>query len=226
MVRILLAAGIILVISFSCMEKGGKYIHEGEIHYHIDYIKSAGSISEEFKPKTLIVSFKNSKILFEILAPIGNQGIMNIVNPETEIYDTYINMLAVRYYYSGNPGENHPGFGTMAGMKIKMTDRTSIICGYTCNNAQVTFLADTTVSYDVWYTNDIKVKNSNISTPYSEIDGVLMSFYYMLGKSVLKFEAESVYRKDISDKLFERRAKYKLVSKSDMERIISSMVNL
>lgn len=226
MLRIALAAGLIVLVSYSCREEGGEYINEGEIHYHIDYIKSGGTISEEFKPRTLVVSFKDSKILFEILAPIGNQGIMNIVNPETEIYDTYINMLAVRYYYSGNPGEIHPGFGTMEGMVMKKTEKTATICGFLCKNAEVTFAKDTTKVYDIWYTNQVRVKNSNVSTPYSEVDGVLMSFYYMLGNTLMKFEAENVYRKEIPDRIFERRAKYKLVSKRDMERIITSMVNL
>ena len=88
LLRVPLIAGLILIISYSCNEKGGKYINEGEIHYNIDYISGTGTLSNDLKPKTLIVSFKNDKILFEILSPIGNQGIINLVNPETNIYDT------------------------------------------------------------------------------------------------------------------------------------------
>ena len=115
----MLIAGLIVSVSYSCREKGGKYINQGEIHYNIDYISSTGKMADEFKPKTLVVSFKNDNILFEILSPIGNQGIVNIVNPEKKIYDTYINMIGVKYYYSGSPNERHPGFKSMEGLEIK-----------------------------------------------------------------------------------------------------------
>jgi hypothetical protein len=223
---LLLIAGLIVSISYSCREKGGKYINQGEIHYNIDYISSTGKIADEFKPKTLVVSFKNDNILFEILSPIGNQGIMNIVNPEKKIYDTYINMIGVKYYYSGSPSERQPGFKSMEGLEIKKTSKTSTICGYDCNNAEVIFPFNKNKIYDIWYTNEIKVKNSNASTPFSEIDGVLLSFYYILGNSEMKFEAENVYKKDIPDKAFERRPKFKPVSRENMDKIIVEMVNL
>ena len=53
-----------------------------------------------------------------------------------------------------------------------------------------------------------------------------MSFYYILGGSVIKFEAESVFKKEIPEKLFEERTRYKPVAKSDMDKIITDMINL
>jgi hypothetical protein len=224
--RLPLIAGLVLLVSYSCREKGGKYINQGEIHYNIEYVSSTGTLSNDLKPKSLVVSFKDNKILFEILSPIGNQGITNLVNPETKIYDTYINMLGGRYYYAGSPGEMHPGFGSMAGMELKKTSRTTNICGYSCKNAEVTFPADRNKIYNIWYTDEIKVKNSNASTPFNEIDGVLMSFYFILGNSEMKFDAETVYKKDIPDEKFERKPKFKLVSREYMEKIATEMVNL
>jgi hypothetical protein len=208
------------------MERGGKYIDQGEIHYTIDYIRSSGTMSVELKPRTLVVSFKDNKILFEIMSPIGNQGIINVNNPQKNIFDTYINMLGIRYYYAGQQGEIHPGFSYMEGVEITKTERTETICGYDCKNAIVTFPTDRNKKYDIWYTNQIKVINSNSNTPFSTIDGVLMSFYYILGGSEMKFQAETVYKKDIPDKAFERKSKFKSVSKKDMDKIITDMVNL
>jgi hypothetical protein len=219
-------AGLALLTICSCSKRGSKFINQGEIHYNIEYIRTAGTMPNDLKPKTLVVSFNKDKILFEIIVPIANQGIINIVNPENGIYDTYINMLGVRYYFSGKAGEIHPGFSAMEGVKIKKTDKTKTICEYKCNHAEATFPFDSTKVYDLWYTNDINVLNSNASTPFSEIEGVMMSFYYILGGSELKFEAETVYKKEIPDKAFERRPKFRLVSKNELDKIITSMVNL
>jgi hypothetical protein len=224
--RLTVIAGLFLLTVCSCRERGGKFIDQGEIHYTIEYIKTAGTLSNDIKPKTLVVSFNRNKILMEITIPIANQGIINIVNPEAKIYDTYINMLGVRYYFAGEAGDIHPGFSSMEGVEIRKTEKTKTICGYLCHHALATFPVDRTKTYDLWYTNDIKVHNSNTCTPFREIDGVLLSFYYILGGSELKFEAETVYKKDIADKAFERRPKFRPVSKNDLDKIITDMVNL
>jgi hypothetical protein len=223
---LLLIAGLFILLSYSCKEKGGRFISQGEIHYNIEYSSGSGSVLKDMMPKDLVVSFKDNKILFEILAPIGNSGIVNLVNPQLDLYDTYVSLFGTRCYYSARPGELHPGFESMAGMELKKTDKTTVICGYNCNNAEVTFPSDRSKKYDIWYTDEIKVKNSNMSTPFSDIDGVLMSFFFFMGKAELRFEAESVYNKEIPDKFFERRSKFKSVSKEYMEKIIADMVNL
>jgi hypothetical protein len=219
-------AGLALLAICSCRENGGRNIDQGEIHFNIVYIKTEGTLPNDLKPKTLIVSFNKNKILFEITIPIANQGIINIVNPETNIYDTYINMLGVRYFYKGQEGEIQPGFSSMEGVEIRKTDKTRTICGYTCNNAEATFPSDRGKVYELWYTNDIKVRNSNSNNPFKDIEGVLMSFYYIMGGTELQFEAETVYKKEIPDKAFERRPKFRPVSKNDLDKIITDMVNL
>jgi hypothetical protein len=222
---LLLIAGFIITISYSCREKGGKYISQGEIHYNIEYIGYSSTFPKELMPKNLVVSFKDNKILFEILAPIGNSGIVNLVNPELNLCDTYISFLGARHYYASKPGELHPGFAAMAGLELHKTDKTTVICGYNCHNAEVTFPSDRSRKYQIWYTDEIKVKDSNSSTPFYEIKGVLMSFFFFMGKSELRFEAETVYKKDVPDKYFERRPKFRPISKQDMEKLIADMVN-
>lgn len=219
-------AGFVLLSVCSCTERGGRFINQGEIHYNIEYLRTSGTLPNDLKPKTLIVSFNKDKILFEISSPFGNQGITNISNPESNIYDTYINMLGVRQYYSGKRDEIHPGFSSMDGVEIHKTDKTKTICGYTCNNAEATFPFDRSKVYELWYTNDIKVNNSNSNTPFKDIDGVLLSFYFILGGSELRFEAETVYKKEIPDKAFERRPKFRPVAKKDLDKIITDMINL
>ena len=52
------------------------------------------------------------------------------------------------------------------------------------------------------------LKNPNTATPFSQIDGVLMSFFFFLGPAELHFDAETVYKKEIPDETFERREKF------------------
>jgi hypothetical protein len=219
-----LIAVIFAVTCYSCLIKGSKYIDQGEIHYNIDYSGTFGSMPKEVLPKNLIVSFKDDKILFEMLSPIGNSGILNLSNPKKDIYDTYFSLFTIKYYYAAKQGEMYPGFEAMAGMEINKTEKTAVICGFNCKNAEATFPSDRNKIFDIWYTNEISVKNPNASSPFNEIDGVLMSFFFMIGHSELSFNAENVYKKDIPDLTFERREKFKRVSREDIIKFMNNML--
>jgi len=181
---------------------------------------------KELMPRNLIFSFKNDKIIYQLISPVGNSGITNLCNPSKDVYDTYLSMFTIRYYYQSKPGEWYPGFDAMKGIEIVKTDKTREICGFNCKNAEVTFPSDTNKIFDIWYTNEIEVKNPNASTPFQQIDGVLLSFFFLIGRSELLFEAENVYRKDIPDKTFERRDKFVRVSKNAINKFIHKMVSL
>ncbi len=181
---------------------------------------------KEVLPKNLIVSFKNNKILFEMISSFGNSGILNLANSEKGIFDTYFSLFTLKYFYPVQPGEQFPGFEAMQGILIRKTTKTSVICGYNCKNAEVTFPADRNKVYQIWYTNEINIKNPNTATPFSQVDGILMSFFFFLGPAELHFEAETVYKKEIPDEAFERREKFMRVSRDEIDKFINKMISL
>jgi hypothetical protein len=217
---------ISVVSTFSCKENRYNFIDEGEIHYKVEYLGSRTLLPKELMPQNMVVSFKNDNTLFELLSPFGNSGISNLSNPSKDIHDTYLSLFTIKYVYPLKPGEVYPGFESMNGMEIKKTSKTAVICGLNCENAVVTLASDKSKTFNIWYTKEIPLKNPNASTPYQEIDGVLMSFYYFIGEAEFYFEAENIYRKDIPDESFERRAKFREVSKEDITKFITKMVSL
>lgn len=221
---IIIIAVLLAVTGGSCKTRGGKHIDQGEIHYNIEYIGVNGGIPVEALPKSLVVSFKDDKILFEMVSPFGNSGILNLANPDKDIFDTYFSLFTIKYYYAAEPGEIFPGFEAMDDMVLKKTSKTSVICGFNCKNAEATFPSDKNKVIDIWYTDEINVKKSNDATPFREIDGVLMSFFFYLGSAELHFVAETVYNKEIPDNAFERRSDFKKVSRADIEKLISKMI--
>jgi hypothetical protein len=223
---VLAIAVILAVTSLSCKERGGKYIDQGEIHYNINYIGNFGPMPKEVLPKNLVVSFKDDKILFEMVSSFGNSGILNLANPEKEIFDTYFSLFTLKYYYPVKPGELFPGFEEMDGMVLNKTTKTSVICGYNCKNAEVTIPSQKDKIFQVWYTDEIDVKKPNTATPFNQIDGVLMSFFFILGPAELHFDAETVYKKEIPDESFERRQKFVRVSREEIDSFINKMISL
>lgn len=222
----ILFVALIVITCSSCTKNGSRSLDQGEIHYDVQYEGHITLMPKDLMPRNLIVSFKNDNIIYELLSPFGNSGIINLSNPSKEIYDTYLSLFTIRYFYSSKPGELYPGFEAMRGIEIKKTSKSAVICGFNCKNAEVTFPFDRSKIYNVWYTDEIPVKNPNASTPFSEINGILMSFFFFIGHSEFHFEAQNVYKKDIPDEIFERKEKFKKVSKRDIDKFIYKMVSL
>ena len=223
---LLLSAIILTIVVISCGKPGGKSLHEGEIHYDVQYAGHVTLMPKDLLPKNLVVLFKDDNIIYELISPFGNSGIINLSNPSKEIHDTYLSLFTIKYFYPSKPGELFPGFEAMRGMEINETSKTSLICGFKCKHAEVTFPFDRSKIYNVWYTDEIPVRNPNASTPFNQIEGVLMSFFFVIGRSEFHFEAQNVYRKDIPDETFDRKEKFKKVSKSDINKFINKMVSL
>lgn len=222
---VLCIAGIFAMAGFSCKRDGTASLNQGEIHYGISYI-GAFAFPTEALPSDLVISFKKDKMLFEMLG-WGKSGIVTLANHEDGIYDTYYSLFGFKkLYYPGKENEIFPGFESMRQMNIKKTELTKDICGFKCKNAIVTFDWKPGKFYDIWYTDDIRVRKPNASTPFKDIDGVLMSFFFIMGKTEFHFSCENVYRKEIPDEVFKRKRSYTRVSKENMSKAMNGMLDM
>jgi hypothetical protein len=220
------AAILIIILNSSCRNRETKSFSQGEIHYSISYGGPSGSIPVELMPRTLVVSFKRDRILFDIQSPFGNMGIANLSNHEEEIYDTYVNMFGGgRFLYSGDPEETPPGMKSMNGMKITRTGKTAEILGFSCEHATVTLPSMPDSVFEIWFTGELDINDPNAANPFREIDGVLLKFFFLMGEREFIFEADGIYLKEIPDRIFLRREKYRRVTKEAMDEFIVRLVN-
>ncbi len=201
-----------------------KNLKEGEIYYNIKYISNPSSMSTDLLPKELVIAFRGDLINTSLKTPIGNSGVTTVVNPKENIYDTYLNILSFKYYFEGNYRDIQPGFGSMEGMTVHDTGRKSVICGFNCRQARVNIPENKVTRY-IWYTTEIKAENPNRMTPYREIDGVLMDFFYIIGDAELQFTADEVLVKQIPDKEFEKKKNYRKVTAKYLDTLILKMIS-
>lgn len=208
-----------------CKQSGLKNLDEGEIHYSIKYTGRTGTVSESLMPDNMVVRFSNNRILMEIVAPVGNNGIFTLIDQENNTMETFISLIGMNYVYRGVAGEIPPGIDPMSDMIIEKTSRTREFFGLECKNA-IASVPGTDFSFDLWYTTEIKLHNPNISTPFSSIDGVLILFFYRMGDVLVEFEAQGIYNRAVSDKEFAVGDKYREIERAPMHSIISKIMNL
>lgn len=212
------------VITTSCKESGFKNMKEGEVYYSIRYIKNPSSLPPELLPKELVISFKNDKMCSELRTPFGGSGISTVVDPKAGVYDTYLNMLTLKLYYEGKEKDIQPGFSYMKIASLKETGNSRDIAGYKCKEVQVKLEGSDSARY-VWYTNEIKVDDPNQHTPYKDIDGVLMDFFYIIGQADMAFTADAVFAKEVPEKNFEKKKNYRQVSCGYLDSLIVKMIS-
>jgi hypothetical protein len=216
---------ILALLLASCRgEHAYKNMKEGEIYYNISYVSNPSTFSSDFLPKELVIVFRDDMVSTNLRSPIGNAGITTVVNPGENIYDTYLSIFSLRYCFEGNYGDMQPGFSSMNGITVHETGRKSVICGFDCRQARIDFPGSTPSHY-VWYTDEIKASDPNRMTPFKDIDGVLMDFFYIIGDAELQFTADEVLVKQIPDKEFERRKNYRKVTSSHLEMLILKMMS-
>ncbi len=217
---------LLTVLLLSSCKDGNRYrnMREGEIYYNIEYVSNPSSLSSDLLPKELVIAFRNDLISTRLKTPIGNSGVTTVVNPKENIYDTYLNILSFKYYFEGNYKDIQPGFNSMDGITVHNTGRKSVICGFNCRQARVDLPDKKTTRY-IWYTDEIRAENPNRMTPYKEIDGVLMDFFYIIGNAELQFTADEVLAKQIPDKEFERKKNYRKVTAKYLDTLIMKMIS-
>lgn len=215
---------LILLLSSCRGDAGYKNMREGEIWYNIKYVSNPSSLSTDLLPRELVIAFKNDLISTRLKAPIGNTGITTVINPGENIYDTYLNLLSFKYYFEGNYRDIQPGFKAMEGMKVNDTGRKSVICGFNCRQARVDIPGSGNTRY-IWYTYEIKAENPNRMTPFRDVNGVLMDFFYIIGDAELQFTADEVLRKEIPDREFQKKSNYRKVPASFLDALILKMIS-
>jgi hypothetical protein len=82
----------------------------------------------------------------------------------------------------------------------------------------VTFADNKTKPFDVWYTNELNIKDPNWTNPYKEIDGVLMEYQLKKYHLELRFNCTSVSKASIDESIFQLPSDYKIITPQEMEK--------
>lgn len=108
-------------------------------------------------------------------------------------------------------------------LKLEETSETKLIAGYKCKKVKASMVNDPTVTFDVFYTEELGLDSINYIGPYKQIKGMLMQ--YRLKKLGLEmcFTATSVKKEEVKNDVFEVPSFYKMVSRSEMEALFADI---
>ena len=151
-------------------------ISEGKIVYNLSYPQfEDDNIFTSMFPSEMTFKFKDNNTRNELKTKMAIFSTSLLANNKDK---KVTHLVKIANKYSGlemDSMEIMEEYGRKPeGMVITPTEQTKVIAGYTCNHALVSFESDTSENFDIYYTNDIELKDPNWCTPFHEIKGVLM----------------------------------------------------
>jgi hypothetical protein len=215
---------ILLTISGCSSFRSKKVFKEGTIEYAIQSEDQAKpGFNSHLVPNKIIVKFRDSNTSNTIEGLSGAVTLTYINNFEDQICIILVKLLNKKMYFE-EPLVKSSLPSTYSGMPqliIKKTDEIVNFQGYKCNKAIASFNDSTKYSFDILYTNEIKITNPNANTPFDSIDGVMLKFKVKLYRHLLSISATNIKQEDISMDNFTTPADYDKVPKRTIEDFIS-----
>jgi hypothetical protein len=186
----LLPFALILVFISCKNEKDLNKIYEGIIEYDITYSSdSETTVPVQFLPKKMIMHFNQHYASYRIEDMMGVFCITNTTNISKHTHVSTIKIFNNKYRYEGKREEVPVFFRPESVFLVREIEDTVTLAGVECNKSIITDLKARR-KFDVAYSRDFFIKNPNINTPYSDIQGILMKFEIDLGKTRLTLTAK------------------------------------
>ena len=226
--KILSVIFLIIIFTYSCKEekKDGE-IDEGHIKYDITYMgDSLDKFLAAFLPKHMTIKFKNNCTKNQMKGISGIVNFTHIKNHKEKSNITLVTIMDKKYKYIEKLNEPSLFFTERPDMKAEYTGETKKIAGYDCKKIHINIPSDEknqNDTFDIYYTDMIKIKSFNDHTPFQSLDGVLLEFQLEFYGIPLKFKATEVKQHSISPNEFEIPNGYKRINKKTMKEIIDLM---
>ena len=215
----------LVLMSAACKKKAGTGPAGGKIRFSITYDQShVGGYSTAILPKEMIMEFSDDKVMNTIEGGLGFFSLIHVSDLSHSQHSTWIKFIDKRYIYEGGRRESPCCFSMLDDMQLEFTDSTKEIAGLQCLKAIASFPDNGIKAFDIWYTEELGIKNPNSNTPFKDIPGVLLEFNTLMGNANMHVIATKFEARHIPRKKFLSPQDYRPVSKTEMESILNALM--
>ena len=192
---------VTLITGCGSIENNDNLISEGIIVYSATPLDE-GHPFASYAPSKMTVKFKDNNFSAYMTAGMGALTASFISNPEKQTFTQVIRLFTDTYFVVQEKEEIQKE-NQQVDIEIKPTKETKMIAGYNCKKAIASVKGDEPAEYEIYYTNDINIQNSNFANPYFKLDGVLMEYRMKKFGLEMQFTATSITKEKVDDAVFE-----------------------
>lgn len=202
-----------------------KRLDEGVIEYQITFPEvTSESITASLLPEKMSYSFKETAFAsnFETAGGVFKNNIIANLNTRSLQHKLKVFRKKIKVHMDETDIlkmlTNYPK------MTIIHTNMVDTIAGYPCKKALIVFEEIGTKEIEVYFTDQIKMKDPNWCTQYHEIPGVLMAYEVEEFGIRMRLEAVDVKPLPFDQSVFEISNEYKPVTREMMDVELAQLV--
>jgi len=192
------------------------------IEYKVSYLEDkAGSIPTSILPGKMTVVFANHYALNRIDGFLGQFSLSFIANLNTRTVINLVKIFDKKYVYYGSRDELPVCISEMDSINIVEEGKNIEFAGFNCRKLLVT--SSNYSDINILCTDQIKVKSPNITTPYKDINEVLLMFNIRLSLLEMKLSASKYEEKEVPWDIFQVPDGYEKISKANIEQVVKEL---
>lgn len=176
---------------------------EGIIEYQITFpYYDQDNIMASMLPEKATLEFNDDRFLSELSAGIAFKT--SLIGNNSEHYiDQTLQLLQKRFYCRLNERDVLMVGGERPEMTLVFTNETDTVAGFNCKKAIAIFSDIDLPEIELFYTEQIALKDPNWHTPYSEIPGVLLRYEIIQYDLRMRLEATSIQAMEVPEERFQ-----------------------
>jgi len=202
-----------------------KRMNEGIIEYKISFPELDGeSITAALLPDRMTYAFRETGFAtqFETAGGMFKNNI--IADLDTRTLEHQLKVFRKKLRVNMNEADILKMISKYPKMTVIKTPDIDTIAGYSCKKALIVFEDIGLSDIEVYYTDQIRMRDPNWCTQYHEIDGVLMAYEIEEFGIRMRLEAIKVKPAKHDKKLFKGNDDYETVSRDIMDVELAQLV--
>lgn len=206
-----------LSVFFSCKDSKKSGPTEGIIEYELKVLDNKNPIlTTDLLPGTMVTRFKNDCMSQELSAGMGMFSTSFVSNLEKKsVYQT-LQMLGKKYSCVADSIQLVDIINKEPLLNFELVPGEKIIAGYNCKKAIAKYADGSKPPIEVYYTEEISVKDPNFYFNYHQIKGVLMEFNVTRYMIEMRLTAKTVKNEEVADSYFNLDSSSKIVTLEEM----------
>lgn len=201
---------VIATAPYGCSNSPFDGLKEGKVIYDVTF--ETGDMNPMVKamlPSEIITYFKDNKTCTVISMGMNMMETRMISDANLKQHITLISAMGKKVAMVLDQQQVKKNFIDRVDLQVRHTSERKMIAGINCKEAIIT--DSTNHTYPVYYTEEISVKTPNWSSPFSDIEGLLMEYSISLGGMVMNLKAKEIVNTKSDSSFFEVPEGYEIV---------------
>jgi len=198
-----------------------KNIEVYHIQYEIKYLEDmAGDVPTKILPRKMDAFYSRHYVYTRIDGFFNQFTLVQIADLKRKQVITLLDFFGTHVSYTGKPGELPAGIKEPDALKLEFTKDTATIGGFLSEKIKVETADE---KFDIYCTPEIRVRHSNISTPYQTVSHPLTAFRIQLSHLKMDLVCKNSEIKSVDSEMFKIPEEYKALNRAAMEEIINNL---